>query len=88
MRRSKLSDSINPISGRQAKSSSAEIHQMYPGAGRTGDRLVLVFGNIWIVIQLVLDAEAGRRAPENEMAHLSEFDGPATPDHDLAQGSP
>jgi hypothetical protein len=58
---------------------------MYPGAGRTGDRLVLVFGNIWIVIQLMLDVEAGRRAPENEMAHLSEFDEPATPNHDLAQ---
>ena len=58
---------------------------MYPGAGRTGDRLVLVFRNIWIVIQLMLDVEAGRRAPENEMAHLSEFDEPATPDHDLAQ---
>jgi hypothetical protein len=30
------------------------IDQMYPGAGRTVDRLVLVFGNIWIIIQLVL----------------------------------
>jgi hypothetical protein len=58
---------------------------MYPGAGRAGDRLVLVFRNIWIVIQLVLDVEAGPRAPENEMAHLSEFDGSATSDHDLAQ---
>jgi hypothetical protein len=64
------------------------IDQMYPGAGRTGDRLILVFGNIWIVIQLVLDVEAGRRAPENEMAHSVEIDGPAAPDHDLAQGSP
>jgi hypothetical protein len=63
------------------------IDEMYPGAGRTGDGLVLVFGNIWIVIQLVLDVEAGRRAPENELAHLSEFDDPATPDHDLAQGA-
>ena len=45
------------------------IDQMYPGAGRTGDRLVLVFGNTWIVIQLVLDVEAGRRAPENELTH-------------------
>ena len=60
---------------------------MYPGAGRTGDRLVLVFGNIWIVIQLVLDVEAGRRAPENELAHLVEIDGLAARDHDLAQGS-
>jgi hypothetical protein len=45
------------------------IDQMYPGAGRTGDRLVLVFGNIWIVIQLALDVEAGCRAPENELIH-------------------
>jgi len=33
------------------------IDEMDPSAGRTGDRLVLVFGNIWIVIQLVLDVE-------------------------------
>ena len=58
---------------------------MYPGAGRTGDRLVLVFGDIWFVIQSMLDVEAGRRAPENEMAHLSEFDKSATRDLDLAQ---
>jgi hypothetical protein len=45
------------------------IDEMYAGAGRTGDGLVLVFGNIWIVIQLVLDVEAGCRAPENEVAH-------------------
>jgi hypothetical protein len=46
------------------------IDQMCPGAGRAGDPLVLVFENIWIVIQLVLDVEAGRRAPENELTHL------------------
>jgi hypothetical protein len=62
------------------------IDEMYLGAGRTDDRPVLVFGNIWIVVQLVLDVETGRRTPENEMAHLSEFDDPATPSHDLAQG--
>jgi hypothetical protein len=61
------------------------IDEMYPGAGRTDRRLVLVFGDICIVIQLVLDVEAGRRAPENEMAHIVEIDGPAAPDHDLAQ---
>jgi hypothetical protein len=64
---------------------SFSIDEMNPGAGRTSDRLVLVCGNIWIVIQLMLDVEAGRRASENEMAHLPEFDEPATPDHDLAQ---
>jgi hypothetical protein len=64
------------------------IDEMYLGAGRADDRPVLVFGNIWIVIQLVLDVEARRRAPENELAHFVEIDGPATPDHDLAQGSP
>jgi hypothetical protein len=61
---------------------------MYPGAGGTDDRPVLVFGNIWIVVQLVLDFETGRRTPENEMAHFAEIDGPTAPDHDLAQGSP
>jgi hypothetical protein len=37
---------------------------MHSGAGRTGDNLVLVFGNIRIVIQLVWDVEAGRRTLE------------------------
>jgi hypothetical protein len=64
------------------------IDEMNLGAGRADDRLVLVFGHIRIVIQLVLDVKAGRRAPENEVAHSLEFDGPAMPDHDLAQGSP
>ena len=67
---------------------SLSIDKMYPGAGGTDDRPVLVFGNIWIVVQLVLDFETGRRTSENEMAHSSEFDDPATPDHDLAQSSP
>jgi len=49
---------------------------MYPGAGRTGDRLVLVFGNIWIIIPFVLDVEAGHRTFEKEMGHLSEYDEP------------
>jgi hypothetical protein len=64
---------------------SLSIDKMYSGAGRTDDRPVLVFGNIWIVVQLVLDFETGRRTPENEMAHFAEIDGPATPDHDLTQ---
>ena len=42
---------------------------MQRSASKTGDRLVLVIGNIWIVIQFVLDAEAGRGAPENEISH-------------------
>jgi hypothetical protein len=62
------------------------IDEMYPGAGGADDRLVLVFGNIWIVAQSVLDVEPGRRTSENEMAHFVEIDGLAVPDHDLAQG--
>jgi len=50
---------------------------MQPGASWADVPLILVFGNIWIVIQLVLDVEAGRRAPENEMGHRSGYDGPA-----------
>ena len=61
------------------------VDEIYPGAGKAGDRLVLVFGNVRIVIQFRLDVVAGRWAPENEMGHLSEYDGRATPDHDLAQ---
>jgi hypothetical protein len=49
---------------------------MQSGAGWADDPLIPVFGNIWIVIQLVLDVEAGRRAPENEMGHQSGYDGP------------
>jgi hypothetical protein len=40
------------------------VDEMHSGAGRTGDNLVLVFGNIRIVIQLVWDVEAGRRTLE------------------------
>ena len=56
---------------------------MYPGAARTRDPLILVVGNIWIIIQLVLDVEASSRASEKPS---SEYDGPAIPNHDLAQG--
>jgi hypothetical protein len=59
---------------------------MQPGAGKTPDRFVLVFGNIWIVIQFALDVEAGRRALENEMGHHQKYDGQKMPNHDLAQG--
>jgi hypothetical protein len=43
-------------------------------------------GNIWIVIQLVLDVETGRGAPENEISHIKSND-PDMRDHDPAQGS-
>jgi len=56
---------------------SLSVDEMQSGASKTGDPLILVFGNIWIAIQLVLDVEAGRRAPENEMGHRSGYDGPA-----------
>jgi hypothetical protein len=42
---------------------------MQLGAGKTGDRLVFVFGRALIIIQLVLDVEASRRASENEIGH-------------------
>ena len=47
---------------------------MHLGAAWAHDALVLVVGNIRIIIQLVLDVEAGRRAPENEIGHLSGYD--------------
>jgi hypothetical protein len=56
---------------------SLSVEEMQSGAGWAEDPLILVFGNIWIAIQLVLDVEAGRRAPENEMGHRSGYDGPA-----------
>ena len=56
---------------------SLSVDEMQSGAGWADDPLILVFGNIWIAIQLVLDVEAGRRAPENEVGHRSGYDGPA-----------
>jgi hypothetical protein len=50
---------------------------MQSGAGWADDPLILGFGNIWIANQLVLDVEAGRRAPVNKMVHRSGYDGPA-----------
>jgi hypothetical protein len=47
------------------------VNQMQSGAGWADDPLILVFGNIWTAIQLVLDVEAGLQAPENEMGHRS-----------------
>jgi hypothetical protein len=35
---------------------------MYLGAGKTGYRFVLIFGDIGIIVRFVLDIEAGRRA--------------------------
>ena len=48
---------------------SLSVEEMQPGAGRAGFSLVLVVGNIWVVIQLVLDVETGRRAPEDGIGH-------------------
>jgi hypothetical protein len=45
------------------------VEQMHFGAGRPRYRLIFVFGNIWIVIQLVLDVEVGRRASEKEISY-------------------
>jgi hypothetical protein len=56
---------------------SFSVDEMQSGAGWADDPLILVFGNIRIAIQLVLDVEAGRRAPENEMGHRSGYEGPA-----------
>jgi hypothetical protein len=63
------------VSWQRVHLASISVDEMYHGAGRADDRLVLVFGNIWIVIQLVLDVKAGRRAPENKMAHFVEIGG-------------
>jgi len=53
------------------------VDEMQSGAGWADDPLILVFRNIWIAIQLVLDVDANRRAPENKMGHQSGYDGPA-----------
>jgi hypothetical protein len=42
------------------------VDEMQPGTTWADGRLIPVFGNIWIVIQSVLDVEASRRALENE----------------------
>jgi hypothetical protein len=40
-----------------------------PGAAWANDHRLLGVGKIWIIIQLVLDFEFGRRAGENEVSH-------------------
>jgi hypothetical protein len=56
---------------------SLSVEQMHLGAGGAHDPLILVFGNIWIVMHLMLHVEPARRAPENEIDHRSGYDGPA-----------
>jgi hypothetical protein len=51
------------------------VEQMHLRAGGAHDPDIFVLGNIRVVIQLVLDVETGRRAPENEMGHQSGYDG-------------
>ena len=50
---------------------SLSVEQMHLGAGGAHDPLILVFGNIWIVIHLMLHVEPARRAPENERGPLA-----------------
>jgi hypothetical protein len=59
---------------------------MHIGAGGAHDPLILVFGNIWVIIRLVLDVEAGRRAPKMKWAIGQDMTAQAL-DHDLEQGS-
>jgi hypothetical protein len=42
---------------------------MHIGTAQAHDPLILVVGNIWIIIHLVLDVEASSRAPENDISH-------------------
>jgi hypothetical protein len=56
--------------------SHLSIDEMQPGAGKIGNSLVFVFGNICIIVRFVLDVEAGRRASENEIRHVPEYDSP------------
>lgn len=55
---------------------SLSVEQMHLGAGGAHDPLILVFGNIWIVINLMLDVEPGLRASENEMGHQCNMTAP------------
>ena len=43
--------------------------RLHLGAGLAPDGVMFVFGNIWLVIPLALNVEAGRRALENEIGH-------------------
>jgi hypothetical protein len=47
------------------------------------------FGSVILARHRLRPTNFGRSsislAPENEMDHLSEYDGPVTPDHDVAQ---
>jgi hypothetical protein len=54
--------------------SSLSIDEVQCRASKAGNRLVLVIGNIWIIIQFVLDVEAGRRTRKNEVRYLDGLD--------------
>jgi hypothetical protein len=62
------------------------IYKVQPGARGAGDPLIFVFPHIIVFVRPMLDVNRCRRTPENEMGHLSEYDGTATQDYDLAQG--
>jgi hypothetical protein len=47
---------------------------MQCSAGKAGNRLVLIIGNIWTIVQFVLDVEASRRTREDEVGYLDGFD--------------
>jgi hypothetical protein len=49
---------------------SLAIDQMNLGARRTHDDFVLVFWNVLVFIQPMLDAQIGERANENDCGHL------------------
>jgi hypothetical protein len=59
---------------------------MHVGAGGAHDPHILVLGNIWVIIQLVLDVEAGRRHLKMKWAISQDMTAQAL-DLDLEQGS-
>ena len=61
------------------------IEKMQPCAGWADDPLIFVFSHVIVFVQPMLDANRCCRAGEDERGHLSEYDGPETLDHDVAQ---
>ena len=65
---------------------SLPIEKVHPQAGGAGDRLILVFRRVLIVIQPMLDLHRCYRAGEKERGHRTTYDSSATSEHDIAQG--
>ena len=73
---------IVPAAGR-----GCVVEEVQSGAGRAGDRLILVFRRGLVIVQPLLDLHQCCRAGEKGNEPSTIYDSSVTSDHDIAQGS-